>query len=215
MRVPYDQLKTNNLRMKTFYLNDILALDKQQRINLINSLSGIRNACLIGTANRQGLTNVAIFNSVMHIGANPPYMGFIMRPVSVERHTYQNIKETGFFTINHVHNGIYKQAHQTSARYSISEFDATGLTPLHTTVLPAPYVLESMVKIGLRFEEEHNIACNNTLLIVGKVIEVIINDNLLDDAFTLQLETADTVASGGLDTYYTVKKLNTLPYAKP
>ncbi len=201
--------------MQTFNINDILAMDKQPRTNLINSLSGIRNACLIGTRNSKGLTNIAIFNSVMHIGANPPYMGFIMRPVSVERHTYQNIKETGFFTINHVHDGIYKQAHQTSARYNISEFDATGLTPFNSATLPAPYVLESKVKIGLSFEEEHTIACNDTILIVGKVVEVMVNDNLLDETFTLQLETSNTVGAGGLDTYYTVNKLSTLPYAKP
>lgn len=201
--------------MQTFLLNDILQLEKQARTNLINSLSGVRTASLIGTQNGTGLTNLAIFNSVMHIGANPPYMGFIMRPVSVERHTYQNIKETGCFTINHVHEGIYKQAHQTSARYAVSEFEATALTPFYSNQIAAPYVAESMVKIGLTFEEEQPIACNNTILVIGKVVEVMVSNNLLDADFTLQLHQGQTVAAGGLDTYYSVNKLNTLPYAKP
>jgi flavin reductase (DIM6/NTAB) family NADH-FMN oxidoreductase RutF len=150
--------------MKTiFTLDDILQMEKQPRTNLINSLPGIRAANLIGTSNLEGETNLAIFNSVIHIGAHPPYMGFIMRPVTVQRGTYQNIKETGHFSINQVNESIYKQAHQTSARYDISEFDATGLTPEFTSNLKAPYVKESKVKIGLRFVEEQPINVNGTI----------------------------------------------------
>lgn len=79
--------------------------------------------------NKTGQTNLAIFNSLVHIGANPPLIGFVVRPDSAERHTLNNILETGFYTINHINENIYKQAHQTSARYpeEISEFAATGL----------------------------------------------------------------------------------------
>ena len=73
-----------------------------------------------------------------------------MRPFSVERHTYNNIKETNYFTINHINKEIYKQAHQTSARYDkdVSEFDECGLTPEYSDTIKAPYVKESKIKIG-------------------------------------------------------------------
>ncbi|HBF47730.1 MAG TPA: flavin oxidoreductase, partial [Shewanella frigidimarina] len=47
---------------------------------------------------------------------------------SVPRHTFENIMQTGLYTINHVNQSIYEQAHQTSARYDKdeSEFEATG-----------------------------------------------------------------------------------------
>ena len=132
---------------------NILDFEKLYRAAFINSLSGFKSANLIGTISSEGKTNLAIFSSVIHVGANPPLMGFLMRPVSVERHTYNNIKETGHFTINHINKEIFKQAHQTSASYEkdISEFDACGLTPEYTETIKAPYVKESKIKIGLKF----------------------------------------------------------------
>ena len=105
-------------------------LDHLHRINLINSCSGFKSANLIGTKSNDGIPNVAIFSSVTHFGSNPPLLGIIFRPVSdVPRNTYENIKETGQFTINHIHRDIIEQAHHTSAKYDkrISEFDVTEL----------------------------------------------------------------------------------------
>ncbi|MBP9185845.1 MAG: flavin reductase [Bacteroidia bacterium] len=192
----------------------ILEMEKHARTNLINSLPGIRGANLIGTCNDIGETNLAIFNSVMHIGANPPYMGFIMRPVSVPRGTYQNIKQTEFFTINQVNQTIYKQAHQTSARYNISEFEATGLTPEYSKAIKAPYVKESKLKIGLRFVEEQLIKVNGTILIIGEVLEIITEEQYINQSNILQLEALDAIGVNGLETYYKLQKLAELPYAK-
>ena len=107
------------------------ALEKHTRTHLINSLSGYKSANLIGTQDLQGNTNLSIVSSVIHLGAHPPLVGMIMRPHSVPRHTFENILQSGVYTINQVNKSIYKQAHQTSARYDKeeSEFDATGLTP--------------------------------------------------------------------------------------
>ena len=149
--------------------NNILNFEKLYRTKFVNSLSGFKSANLIGTISSEGKTNLAIFSSVIHVGANPPLMGFLMRPVSVERHTYNNIKETGHFTINHINKEIFKQAHQTSASYEkyISEFDACGLTPEFTEKIKAPYVKESKIKIGLKFVEEQNIKSNDTVFNCG------------------------------------------------
>ena len=42
--------------------NDIENLDKNKRTNLINCLSGLRAANLIGTINNIGVSNLSIFN---------------------------------------------------------------------------------------------------------------------------------------------------------
>lgn len=194
--------------------NDILSMDKQMRTNLINSLSGIRPANLIGTISKNGVTNLAIFNSVMHIGANPPLMGFIMRPTSVERHTYNNIIDSGEFTINHVTEAFYKKAHQTSARYDVSEFNATGLEPFYSNNLKAPYVAISPVKIGLSFIDDQLIKSNNTRLIIGEIEEIIIDDHSLNEDNILQLQHTLSIGVGGLETYYSLQKIDQLPYAK-
>lgn len=111
--------------------SELEQLDKEVRTNLINSLSGFKSANLIGTRNLENQLNLAIFSSVCHIGANPALMGFIHRPTSVERHTFENIVATEEFTINAISSSFIEQAHQTAARYkrSESEFEKVGLHP--------------------------------------------------------------------------------------
>ncbi|MEY3861439.1 MAG: hypothetical protein RIS50_1720, partial [Bacteroidota bacterium] len=137
--------------MKVFRRSDFEQMDKRYRTQLINSMPGIKALNLVGTRGDDGAENVAVFNSIFHVGANPPYLGMVVRPDSVDRHTWQNILATGSYTLNSVSNAMYQQAHQTSARYekSQSEFLATGLTAEYREGVLAPFVGESAVKIGL------------------------------------------------------------------
>ena len=196
---------------------NINKLDKLYLTNFVNLLSGFKSANLIGTISKEGKTNLAIFSSVIHVGANPPLMGLLMRPVSVERHTYTNIKETGYLTINHINEEIYKKAHQTSARYdkNVSEFDACKLTPQFTEAIKAPYVKESEIKIGLKFVEEQEIKSNGTIFMVGEITEAIIPDDALMKDGYVDIEKAGTIAISGLDGYHETKKITRLSYAKP
>ena len=70
----------------------IAEMDKIYRLNLINSITGYKSAQLIGTQNNAGATNLAVFSSVIHLGSNPPLIGFILRPTTVPRHTFANLK---------------------------------------------------------------------------------------------------------------------------
>jgi flavin reductase (DIM6/NTAB) family NADH-FMN oxidoreductase RutF len=200
-----------------FTKQNILEFEKLYRTNFINSLSGFKSANLIGTISKEGKTNLAIFSSVIHVGANPELMGFLMRPVSVERHTYTNIKETGYLTINHINEEIYKKAHQTSARYdkNVSEFDACKLTPQFTEAIKAPYVKESEIKIGLKFVEEQEIKSNGTIFMVGEIVEAIIPDDVVGVDGYVDIEKAGTIAISNLDSYHETKKIARLSYAKP
>jgi flavin reductase (DIM6/NTAB) family NADH-FMN oxidoreductase RutF len=196
---------------------NILDFKKLYRMAFINSLSGFKSANLIGTISSEGKTNLTIFSSVIHVGTNPPLMGFLTRPVSVERHTYNNIKETGHFTINHINKERFKQAHQTSASYEkdISEFDACGLTPEYTKTIKAPYVKESKIKIGLKLLEEQEIKSNGTIFIVGEIQEMVLPDNVVLSNGYVDIEEAGTIAISGLDSYHETKRIARLSYAKP
>jgi flavin reductase (DIM6/NTAB) family NADH-FMN oxidoreductase RutF len=200
-----------------FSHEDILSMEDRTRAAFINSISGFKSASLIGSINSQKQTNLAIFSSVVHIGSNPALIGFIMRPNTTSRHTYENILEVGYFTINHIHEGIYKQAHQTSARYEreVSEFDATGLTPEYSTIIPAPYVKESTIKYGLQFETKYELPINGTILVIGKVVEIFLPTNIILAHGAIDIEKAGTLAISGLDSYHTTKQLSRLSYAKP
>lgn len=192
-------------------------MESKARAAFMNSLSGFKSASLIGTTDSQGNTNLAIFSSVVHLGSSPALIGFINRPDSTSRHTLDNIIETNCFTINHINSAIYRKAHQTAARYpkSISEFDATGLTTEFRSLIKAPYVKESNIKYGLEFVEKHELKINGTLLIIGKVVEIIIPENCLMPQGGIDIEKADTVTISGLDAYYSTHLLSRLSYAKP
>ncbi|MBL7911592.1 MAG: flavin reductase [Bacteroidia bacterium] len=195
----------------------LMAMEKRQRTNLVNSTGGFKSVCLIGTKDKKGKTNLAVFNSITHIGATPPLIAFIVRPDSVERHTLSNILETGCYTINHLNEKIYKRGHQTSARYpkEISEFAAVGLKENYKDGFLAPYVEESNVQLGIQFKERLDLTINGTILIIGQIEHLYFPKNCLyDDAF-LDLEKANTVTCSGLDSYHKTQRLERLSYAKP
>ena len=81
-------------------------LQKFYRINLINSCTGYKSANLLGSISKEGVENVSVFSSITHLGSNPAMLGYILRPTTVPRDTFKNIKETGFFTVNHIFKDI-------------------------------------------------------------------------------------------------------------
>lgn len=197
--------------------DEIMAADRFYRMHLINTIGGLRSALLIGTIGHRGVTNLGVFNSVTHLGATPPLLGFVMRPLTVPRHTYHNIKAKGYFTLNHIHPDFLEKAHQTSANYDAqtSEFSAVGLTPQFTDTHPAPYVEESRVKLGLKFVEEHPIQSNGTIFMVGKLVEILFTDGVLEPDGHLNTEKSESLAVLGLDGYYRGVKEKQLSYARP
>ncbi len=203
--------------MAKFNLKEILELEKYYRISLLNKISGLKSANLIGTRNENGISNLAIFNSVTHIGANPPFLGIIVRPLLVERQTYSNIKTGKYFTINQVTEQIHKQAHQSSAKYenNVSEFEECGLKEENIDDFPAPFVKESPIKIGLSYKEEHLITANNTILVIGKIEQIMLPDKALKQDGDIELDSLNAIAVGGLDSYYSCNRIGRYEYARP
>ncbi len=203
--------------MNRFSYNDIMAMPKEARLKFINSIPGFKAANLIGTFDTQNKYNLAVFSSVIHLGSNPPYLGFITRPETVPRHTLENILETRYYTINHINTDFYPQAHQTSAKYNRheSEFERVGLTPQKMTSNSAPYVQEAKVKIGMEYVEHHHITANDTVLVVGQVMEVLIHESIIKEDHTIDLEKAGTVAISGIESYHQAFLLEQLGYAQP
>jgi flavin reductase (DIM6/NTAB) family NADH-FMN oxidoreductase RutF len=197
--------------------DNITALETHQRALFINSLSGFKSANLVGTTNAVQQSNLAIVSSVVHLGANPPLLGMVIRPHSVPRGTLENILENGVYTINHVHADIYKQAHQTSARYpeDVSEFDEVGLSEQWEDNFNAPFVQESRIKIGMEFRQRHTLDINGTEFIIGEIVSIQIPDEIVSEDGFISIEKAGTVAVSSLDTYHLTQTLASLSYAKP
>jgi flavin reductase (DIM6/NTAB) family NADH-FMN oxidoreductase RutF len=197
-------------------LTEIMNWDERFRLKFINSISGYKGVHLIGSKDKEGVTNLAIFNSIVHIGSSPPLIGFIMRPLTVERNTYANIIATGVYTINHVHRSFLKEAHYTSTKFpnSVSEFDACNLTPEYIDSFSAPFVSESKIKLGLKLESDIEIDANGTRLIIGEVQEVFLDDDFVEEDGQIDLEKAKDICVTGLNQYSVVSKTIKLPYAR-
>ncbi|MFT4566408.1 MAG: flavin reductase (DIM6/NTAB) family NADH-FMN oxidoreductase RutF [Saprospiraceae bacterium] len=195
---------------------EIKDLDKKYRLNLINSISGIKPANLIGTRSKNNEDNVAIFSSVIHLGSNPPHLGFIMRPLSdPPRDTYSNIQETGYYTINHVSESFVRKAHYTSAKVEkgVSEFDLMKLEREFIDDFQAPFVKNSGVKMGLKHTESVPLS-NGCTLVIGEVELIVFPDNAVNDLGQLDLEAYECAGISGLNTYYSLKKLDRFPYVR-
>lgn len=202
--------------MKHFTQADIKALERFYRANLINSVSGYKPANLIGTVSPEGVTNVAIFSSIVHLGADPALLAFIQRPLTEQAHTYHNIKATGYYTINHIHHEMVERAHYTSAKFEadVSEFDACALTPEWLADFAAPFVVESQIKMGMRFVQEIPIELNNTIMMIGQIEHLHIAEHALRENGSVALDQVGDVCISGLESYYNASWLASYPYAK-
>lgn len=195
----------------------IQELDRTKRLNLINSITGIKPANLIGSISNNNDPNLAIFSSIVHLGSFPPLIGFTVRPTTkVRRHTFENILENKEFTINSVGTSFIEKAHYTSAKFEAneSEFEKCKLTEEYIEGFKAPFVKESTLKMGLKLKEVIPIKTNDTLLIVGEVEHLFLPDEIISEKGYLDLEANKTVGISGLNTYYDLKKIESFPYAR-
>ena len=203
--------------MAFFNFDDIQNLEKIYKINLINSCSGFKSANLLGSISEEGISNVAVFSSVTHLGSKPPTLGFILRPTTVPRDTYKNIKDLGVFTINHIHQDIIEDAHHTSAKYpkEVSEFDMTGLEEEFKGNFKAPFVKGAPVQMSMKFIEEVYVPSNDVMLIVSQIQELYIDDALLQEDGLINLSKGNVAAINGLDTYAIPQFNKQLSYQRP
>jgi flavin reductase (DIM6/NTAB) family NADH-FMN oxidoreductase RutF len=196
---------------------DLKALDKVPRLNLVNSVTGYKSGNLIGSISKDGKPNLGIFSSITHLGSDPALLGFIMRPTTVPRDTYKNIKETGYFTVNHITENLIQRAHQTSANYKeeISEFEETNIAPEYLEGISQPFVKESPVRLLCKYVNEYPIIENGCIHIIASIEEIYFEETLLNQDYWLQLEKGNIITINGLDGYCLPKLLDRFEYARP
>ena len=144
-------------------------------------------------------------------------IGFVQRPTVVPRHTYQNIRDTGWYTVNQVHTGITDSAHYTSASFDeeISEFEKAGLTEHYEDEYPVPFVRESRLRLMVRYLEEYHVKASNTILMVGAIELVQLERDALKSSGSVDHNSLETVCISGLDSYHKATRIAEYSYARP
>jgi flavin reductase (DIM6/NTAB) family NADH-FMN oxidoreductase RutF len=195
---------------------DFPLMEERYRSTYLNSISGFKSLALIGTQNSSGINNLAVFNSIVHLGASPALLGMIIRPDSVRRHTLENILQQGYYTINQVHSGMMPQAHLASAKFSDtdSEFEACGFTA-ENSGFPAPFIAESRIKFLMKYRQHIHVDINNTNLIIGEIIQIHCPDTCVSSDGFVDLYKAGTLTVAGLDAYYSTVPFDRYNYARP
>lgn len=203
--------------MKCYTPVDLQTMDRYQRANFVNCLSGFKPTTLIVTQNQAGLSNVALFTNIVHLGADPTLIGFINRPKEATPHTLANIESTGFFTMNHVAKDQIEAAHQTSAKYpdGVSEFDHVNLTEQVRPEFSIPFVARSPVQLGFKLVDIMPIKHNGTYLVIGELVCAFLDEsNVAPDGF-IDLAAAGSISTLGLQGYCQSEIIQKLGYARP
>lgn len=194
----------------------IQEMERFYRTNFINCLTGFKSPVLIGSVDTKGNHNLAIFNNLVHLGADPALIGFVNRPKAAAPHTLANIEATGVYTINHIQMKFVEQAHQTSAKYpdGVSEFEKTRLTPEKQGDCIAPFVKESPVKFFLELKEIIPITFNHTFFVIGAIRDIYLDPEIIEEDGCLDLPKAEAITSLGITQYFQVNKGVKFAYAK-
>lgn len=202
--------------MITISKQELSKFEKVERLNLINSCTGYKSANLIATKSLEGKSNVAIFSSVTHLGSSPALIGFIMRPTTVPRGTYKNIKDIGYFTVNHITDSMIIDAHHTSANYEngVSEFSKTNLEEEYKEGIAIPFTKGSPVQLYCKYVNEYYIKENDTIHIIASIEQLFFEEKLRHKDGWLELEKGNVVALNGLDGYCLPKLLDRFEYAR-
>jgi flavin reductase (DIM6/NTAB) family NADH-FMN oxidoreductase RutF len=196
---------------------DLDEMERIYRANLVNSVTGYKSASLLATRSNTGIDNVAIYSSVTHLGSNPAMFSFIQRPLSHDvGHTYENLKETGHITLNHINLELLDRAHQSSAKYakSTSEFQELGIETLNREGIDAPFVKNAAIQVAARYEGEYYLKENKCTLVLCRITDIFLNDGILQEDGWLNLEKAGSLTINGLDGYATGTVQKRLSYAQ-
>jgi len=193
------------------------AMNHRKRGLLLNSLAGFRMAVMVGTISPQGVFNLAIFNSLVHLGADPPLWGLVLRPNPLERDTYRNIERLHTYTLNYIPLNEREGAHQCSAKYdpSVSEFDSCGFEPELIDGCVAPFVKSALVKIQMELVSVIPVPLNQTSIMIGKPVAITMKSELLGADGFVNLADHGILGCMGLDAYIRAQLLDRYEYAQP
>lgn len=203
--------------MKTTIIeNDLANMERRYRATLLNSLAGFRTAILVGTLSENAVPNVAVFNSLIHFGADPVLWGLVMRPDPLNRDTYRNIQRNKRYTLNYLPVGWEKNVHQTSAKYGHdeSEFSTCGLTVEMETSDLAPSVGEASIRILMEHVQTVPVPLNGTSIVIGNPIRIQYPASLVGSDGFADLASENILGCIGLDAYCSTKLITRYEYAK-
>jgi flavin reductase (DIM6/NTAB) family NADH-FMN oxidoreductase RutF len=152
-----------------------------------------RPIAFVSTVSADGIPNLAPFSFFNAVASNPPSVLFTTTRRGSDgqkKDTLLNIEATGEFVVNVVTEEIVEQMNQTSAEYGrgISEFTATGLTPIPSDIVKAPRVKESPINMEcklLQIVEVGDGSLGSGNIIIGEVVRFHLAERVFQNGHVL------------------------------
>ncbi len=173
-----------------------------------NAIVGPRPIGWISSVSASGVPNLAPYSFFNAFNYTPPLIGFASIGY---KDTLRNIEETGEFVWNLVTRPLAEAMNQTCAPVApdVNEFELAGLTPVASRVVGVPRVLESRVSFECRRTQIIQLQGANgdqvdTWLVLGEVVGVHIDPDLLINGVYDTAGAAHVLRGGGQGDYFTV-----------
>jgi flavin reductase (DIM6/NTAB) family NADH-FMN oxidoreductase RutF len=162
---------------------DYAQLQPRERYKLLVSCIVPRPVALVSTMGLDGRPNVAPFSFFNAVSDEPPAVAIGVNS-GVPGHTKdtaKNIRDTGEFVVNLVDEAIAAAMNICGIDMpaDVSEFAASGLTPVAGVKVNAPIVKEAPISLECRRLVNVEIGVGRNI-IVGEVIYLHIRDDLID-----------------------------------
>ncbi|WP_435929645.1 flavin reductase family protein [Dryocola sp. BD613] len=185
----------------------------------LNAIVGPRPIGWIASINAQGQRNLAPYSFFNCFNYRPPIIGFAS---SGWKDSVQNILDTKEFVWNLTTRELAEQMNETSATLprGEDEFIRAGLTAVPGRKVKASLVAESPVNFECRLSQSIQLtsadgAPIDTWLVLGEVVAVHINENLLRDGIYQTALANPVLRAGGPSAYYTIEESHRFDLIRP
>ena len=154
----------------------------------------------VSTVDENGINNLAPFSFFNAVGEDPPHLMFsTVRTGNKNKDTLNNVLSNKQFVVNLVTEETVEQMNKTSQAVdsNVDEFQLANLTPIDSIFIKPKRVKESYVHFECEmvhhyFLENHK--NGGACIVIGKILTMHINDDILLDGNRINLEKYKPVA---------------------
>lgn len=154
----------------------------------------------VSTVDENGINNLAPFSFFNAVGEDPPHLMFsTVRTGNKNKDTLNNVLANKQFVVNLVTEETVEQMNKTSQAVdsNVDEFELANLTPIDSIFIKPKRVKESYVHFECEmvhhyFLEDHK--NGGACIVIGKIITMHINDEILMEGNRINLEKYKPVA---------------------
>lgn len=157
-------------------------------------------AAVIGTYDKAGKPNIMTAAWIGICNSNPLSIAVSMRPAT---YSYASVTESGAFTVN-IPSAELARYVDYAGRLSgmdVDKFKETGLTPLRSEFVNAPFIKEFPLVIECELTEYHDLGSHR--MFIGKVIDVKADEAILDAEGRVDVSLLNPLIYAGRNYYET------------